>query len=238
MTADRALGQGMSELINAQLVDARMRDLGQSIVNQTVSLFKGGIFALAAALLLEIALQPQDRLVHLVLWAASFLLAMVSYNAHINTSVIVFRESVAAVVVIVVQMMVELMLFAVLTPRPQGAPWRFWIVVYAAFQFVTAARLLVFPMNRGLKADGSLQPLLDQVEAGRRDSGRRMILFALFASAVAVPVLWLPEESPWPAIIATGYGIFAGLYSVYGLTHMHRQRLMMERMIETLLNPK
>jgi hypothetical protein len=232
------LGQDMSELIDAQLVDARMRDLGQSIVNQTVSLFKGGIFALAAVLLLEIALQPQDRLVHLVLWGASFLLAMVSYNAHINTSVIVFRESVAAVVVIIVQMMIELMLFVVLTPRPQGSPWRFWIVVYGAFQFVTAARLLIFPMNRGLKADGSLQPLLDQVEAGRRSNGRRMFLFALLTSAIAAPILSLPEQSTWPALLATGYGIVASLYSVFGLTQMHRQRAMMEQMIERSLTEK
>lgn len=228
----------MSELINAQLVDARMRDLGQSIINQTVSLFKGGIFALAAALLLEIALQPQDRPVHLVLWAASFLLAMVSYNAHINTSVITFRESVSSVVVIIVQMMIELMLFAVLTPRPQGAPWRFWILVCAAFQLVTATRLLIFHMNRGLKVDDSLQPLLNQVESGRRITGRRMILFALLALAVAVPILWLPQESSWPAMLAAGYGIFAALYSVYGLVRMHQQRVMMERMIEASLKAK
>jgi hypothetical protein len=44
--------------IDAQLVETRMRDLAQTTVNQTVSLFKGGTFALAAVLLIEILGQP------------------------------------------------------------------------------------------------------------------------------------------------------------------------------------
>jgi hypothetical protein len=107
----------MPKPIDATLVAARMRDLAQTAVNQTVSLFKGGIFALATVLLLEIVIQPEGRLLRLVLWVASFGVALTSYNAWLNSSVIDFRESVGGICLIIIQMMSELVLFATLTPR-------------------------------------------------------------------------------------------------------------------------
>src|SRR4029077_3174371 len=82
----------MSKLVDARVMETRMRDLGLNTISQTVSLFKGGIFALAAVLLLDITTQPDGRLLRFVLWASSFTLALMSYNAWVNASVIVFRD--------------------------------------------------------------------------------------------------------------------------------------------------
>jgi hypothetical protein len=99
-----------------------MRDLGQTTVSQTISLFKGGIFALAAVVLLEIVTQHDGRPMLLMLWTASFCLALTSYNSWLNATVIDFRESVVGVVLLIAQMMAELMLFATLTSRLPSRP--------------------------------------------------------------------------------------------------------------------
>ena len=214
--------------IDIAMLEARMRDLAAVSVNQTVSLFKGGIFALAAVVLLEIAFAP--NIVSPVFWVASFLLAMASYNAHINTSIVDFREDVADIVIIILQMMIELLLFAVLTPRPPLEPWRFWGVIYALFQFVTAVRLAI-PLNSGLDLDDRLKPLLAAFEAGRRQSSRRMFVLSAIAALAAAAMVVLPENAPWGIWISLGLGIWSGLWSLIGLFYMQRQRRMTERML-------
>lgn len=212
-----------------------MRDLAQTSVNQTVSLFKGGIFALAAVLLIEILGQPEGQLLRLALWLSSFLVALVSYNAYLNTSIIDFREGVSGVVAIIVQMMIELMLFAALAPRYTEQAWRFWVFIYAAFMFMTAIRMLYFGMNRGLEIGPDLKPMLDAVEKGRRWNSRRLIVLSVAALVFGIGVGFLPARSPWLSGLTIALAFFAGAQSVSGLIGMHRQRLMMERMLDEAL---
>lgn len=224
----------MPQPIDARLVEARMRDLALASVSQTISLFKGGVFALAAVLLLEIALSPADRLVLLVLWTSSFCLTLVTYNAYINASVIIFRENVPDVVVIIVQMMLELMLFAVLTPRMGEQVWRYWILVRAAHALATAVRLSL-PLNRGVSFDASLKPLLSLLGNTRRLNARLMIVLFLVAAALSVPILRLPRDSVWPWALTLGFGLFVLTIETFALFQMHRQRLAMERLLEQTL---
>jgi hypothetical protein len=221
--------------IDARLVESRMRDLAQTTVNQTVSLFKGGTFALAAVLLIEILGQPEGRLLRLALWISSFLLALTSYNAYLNTSIVDFRESVANVVIIIMQMMIELMLFAVLAPRYAESLWRFWIFVYAAFLILTAVRMLYFGMNLGLQVDAGLKPMLEAIDMGRRRNAWRMLLISIFALAFGIAGAVLPLQSQWLAGLTIAWAIFTMLQSITGLVGMHRQRMMMEQMLDEAL---
>ena len=219
----------MSEPITVRMIETRLRDLGQTIVNQTVSLFKGGIFALAAVLLLDIATQSDGRLLRLLLWAASFVLALTSYNAWLNASVIDFRESVWGVVLIVAQMMSELMLFVSLTPRFADQAWRGWTLIYGVFAIITAARLL---SNISLSAavDADLRPMLDALRTGHRQAGWRLLGFAALALALTGPILLLPKTSPWPEWLGVAMAVFVTVTSLIGLAAMHRERAAMERM--------
>ena len=225
----------MPNPITAEIVEARMRDLAQTTVNQTVSLFKGATFALAAVLLLEILAQPEGRVLRLVLWVSSFALALTSYNAYLNTSVIDFRESVASITMIIVHMMTELVLFAALAPRYNEQVWRFWVAIYALFMFLTATRMLFFGMNRGLDTGPNLKPMLDAVETQRRRNSWRMVIFAAVSAPVAAAIILLPLESGWPIGLAIGFAAFGTLYSLLGLAGMHQQRLMMERLLDEAL---
>jgi hypothetical protein len=114
----------MPKAIDAAMVEARIRDLAATSVSQTVSLFKGGTFALAAVVLIEIAFSPDDRVIRLVLWTSTLFMTMTSYNAWINSTVTLFREGVSNIAAMILQGTLELMLFAVLTPRPVAQAWR------------------------------------------------------------------------------------------------------------------
>ena len=221
--------------VDARLVEARMRDLAQTTVNQTVSLFKGATFALAAVLLIEILGQPEGRLLRSSLWVCSFLLALTSYNAYINTSVIDFRESVTGVVVIIAQLMVELMLFAAQAPRYSEYAWRYWVFIYAAFMIITVVRLLLFGMNRGLAVGPDLKPMLDAVNEQRRRNSWRLLTVAVFALAFGIAIIALPLQSQWPADLTIAWAVIASIQSLNGLVGMHRQREMMERMLDEAL---
>jgi hypothetical protein len=220
----------MPQLINANLVQARMRDLGQTIVTQTVSLFKGGTFALAAVLLLDIATQSDGRLLRLSLWIASFILALTSYNAWLNGSVTDFRETVWGVILIVSQLMSELMLFASLTPRFADQAWRGWVLLYGVFVLVTSVRLLA-NMSTNVAVDADLQPMLTVLKAGHRQAGRILLGFAVLALILAWPILLLPKTSPWPEWLSLGMAIFVAATSLRGLVGMHQERVAMERML-------
>lgn len=230
-----ASGTGVPKPIDAQLIEARMRDLAQNAVMQTVSLFKGAIFALAAVLLLEIVTQQDGRILRLVLWTASFGLALTSYNAWLNASVIDFRESVADVVLIVVQMMSELMLFVTLTPRFSDQAWRGWVLLYGIFTATTAARMLFFRSNLAVAVNPSLQPMLERLGAGHRRAARRLLAVSILALVLAAPIILLSKASPWPAWVSMGFAPFAAVISLLDLIGIHRQRLMMERMLEDAL---
>lgn len=223
----------MQKPIGVEAVEARMRDLGQVAMNEVVSLFKGGTFALAAVLLLEIVSQSDGRLLRLVLWTSSFALALVSYNAHINSLVFVFRESVTGIVCIIAQMMTELMLFVILTPRYADQAWRGWIVIYATFHLITALRLRFHPVGGGVPIELRLKPMFDALDKGRRRSARQLFLQAFLGMIIAVPILALPPSSPWPAWLSMGAAVaLMGNALFSGLRGMDRQRTMMERMLE------
>jgi hypothetical protein len=226
----------MPQPIDAHLVQARMRDLGQTTVSQTISLFKGGIFALAAVVLLEIVTQPDGRLMLLMLWSASFCLALTSYNAWLNATVIDFRESVGGIVLIIAQMMAELMLFATLTPRFAEQAWRGWALVYGIFMVVTAARVLFFPMNRSVVVDAGLRPMLDALKAGGRAAAWRLMAFGALAWIFAAPILLLPKDSPWPQWLTMAFSVFVAATSLLGLMAMHSERIQMERLLRDALD--
>lgn len=229
----------MQKPIDIEIVEARMRDLGEQTISQTVSLFKGGTFALAAVLLLEIVSQPEGRLLRLALWLSSFLLALVSYNAHINSSVTAFRESVAAVVVIIVQMMAELLLFVVLTPRFADQAWRGWLVIYALFALLTAVRLRFFPPGGGVAVVPRLKPMLEAVDRDRRQAASHLFVRGFLMLATGAAVLMLPSSSRWPAWLSMGAAILLTINSVVvELRAMHRRRVMMERMLDDALAAK
>jgi hypothetical protein len=228
-------GPAMRKPIDIDVVEARLRDLGQTSVSETVSLFKGGTFALAAVLLLEIVSAQQGWTLRLTLWGVSFLITMTSYNAHLNTSIVDFRETVAGVVIIIVQMMTELMLFVVLTPRFELQMWHLWSFVYAGFMFVTALRLRLFRPNDGLTIDPALEPLFAAVQEGRRLGTRRTFINAVFAFGVGMAILLLPKDSPWPVWLMLALGLIAAGQAIFGLFFMHRQRALMERMIDEAL---
>lgn len=229
------MGAGVPKPVDAQLIEARMRDLAQNAVMQTVSLFKGGIFALAAVLLLEIVTQQDGRILRVMLWTASFALALTSYNAWLNASVIDFRETVADVVFIVVQMMSELMLFVTLTPKFSDQAWRGWVLLYGVFTAITAARMLLFRSNVAVAVNPSLQPMLERLGLGHRRAARRLLAVSIVALAIAVPIILLPKGSPWPSWLSMGFAPFAAAISLLDLVGIHRQRLMMEGMLEDAL---
>jgi len=228
-------GRGVRKAIDAQMIEARMRDLAQNAIMQTISLFKGGTFALAAVLLLEIATQPDGRLLRLMLWAASFCMALTSYNAWLNASVLDFRESVGGVVLIVIQMMCELMLFVTLTPRFSDQAWRGWVLLYGIFLVVTASRMLFVRSNVNVPIDPGVKPMLDTVVEGHRQAAWRLLAASVLAFVFAVPILSLPKGSPLPLWLSIGFAPFAIFLSLWGLLSMHHQRLLMERMLEDAL---
>jgi hypothetical protein len=213
-----------------------MRDLGQTTVSQTISLFKGGIFALAAVVLLEIVTQPDGRPMLLMLWTASFCLALTSYNSWLNATVIDFRESVVGVVLMIAQMMAELMLFATLTPRFAEQAWRGWALVYGVFMVVTAGRMLFFPMNRNVAIDAGLRPMLDTLKAGSRVAGWRLMAFGTLAGIFAAPIILLPKDSPWPQWLTMAFSVFVAATSLLGLWAMHNERIQMEQLLRDALD--
>jgi hypothetical protein len=226
----------MPKPIDATLIDARMRDLAQTAVNQIVSLFKGGTFALAAVLLLEIITQPEGRLLRLVLWAASFACALTSYNAWLNSSVIDFRESVGGIVFIIIQMMSELILFATLTPRFTEQAWRGWVLVYGTFMAITAVRMLLGGMNRNVVIDAGIRPMIDKLDKESYRAAWYMLVVTAIALALSVPIIALPKDSPWPQWLSIGFALSVGTLSVFALAGMQRERVMMEKMLQDALD--
>ena len=235
--SDTEQGQGrhMPKPIDATVVEARMRDLAQTAVNQTVSLFKGGTFALASVLLLEIVVQPEGRLLRLVLWLASFVCAVTSYNAWLNSSVVDFRESVGGILFIIIQMMTELVLFATLTPRVTEQAWRGWVFVYGMFMAVTAVRMLLFGMNRNVEIDAGIRPMIDAMYRESLQVSWRMLVIAAIAMALTVPIAILPQMSPWPQWLSMGFAVVVGALSVLALNGMQRERVMMEKALQDAL---
>jgi hypothetical protein len=221
----------MAKLIDVDTVEERLRDLAASSVNQTVSLLKGGVFALAAVVLIEIAFAPDDRLVRLILWASSLFAAMTSYNAWINSTVTLFREGVANVIAMIVQGMIELMAFAALTPRPMAQAWRYWIVATVAFFIVTALRLAI-PMNQGVRIAPALDPLFRMVAANRRATARLLLANVVIGALLAAAVVRLPLASPWPRWLCIAYGTFNIVQASFAMFQQQKERGAMEALIE------
>jgi hypothetical protein len=216
-------------------IEARMRDLAQTAVNQTVSLFKGGIFALAAVLLLEILSQPEGRLLRLALWLASFACALVSYNAWLNSSVIDFRESVGGIIFIIIQMMTELIQFATLTPRVTEQAWRGWVLVYGIFMAITAVRMLLIGMNHKLPVDAAIRPMLETLDKESYRTAWRMLVITAVALVLTVPIALLSTQSLWPQALSIGFAILMTVASVFALFGMQRERDMMEKTLQDVL---
>jgi hypothetical protein len=225
----------MPKQIDATMVEARMRDLAQTAVNQTVSLFKGGIFALAAVLLLEIVSQPEGRLLRLVLWLASFACALTSYNAWLNASVIDFRESVIGILFIIIQMMAELILFATLTPRVTEQAWRGWVLVYGMFMAITAIRMLLIGMNRNVTIDAAIRPMIEKLDKDSYRTAWRMLIITAIALALTLPIAVLPMQSLWPQGLSIGFAILVTATSTLALSGMQRDRDMMEKTLQDVL---
>jgi len=227
----------MAEKITVSVVEARVRDLTAASVNQTVSLFKGGIFALAAVVLVEIAFSPDDRTVRLVLWTASLFAAMTSYNAWLSGAVTMFREGVPVVIAIIAQGMIELMLFATLTPRSTPQAWRYWIVVMAALMFVTGLRLAV-PFNKGAESEPELAPLFDHVAENRRRASRRVLGAALAATLIAFPIVALPLNSAWPQWLSLAFGVFNIGFAGFAMIRQQEERVAIERLLAAAKAPR
>lgn len=221
----------MARAIDAAMIEARLRDLAAVSVNQTVSLFKGGTFALAAVMLIEIAFTPDDRITRLILWASTVFMVMTSYNAWLNSTVTLFREGVGNVVAMVAQGMVELMLFAVLTPRPVAGAWRYWIVVAAVFFIITGARLAT-PMNKGASVDPDVQPLFDLVQRSRTVTSRAVLTTAVLAALLAIPTIALPETSPWPRRLCLALAAFNIVHATIAMFQQQRERDAMDEMLD------
>jgi hypothetical protein len=222
----------MLEPIGPRLIEARLRDMGQAATGEMVILFKGATFALAAVLLLEIAMDPDGRVVRLLFWSGSFCLAIASYNAHINTAVVHFRENVLGVVWVTVQMMSELMLFVVLTARFAADAWRYWGFVYAVFLVVTGLRLIVSRLHDGFPIEPSLVPLYAGVEGRRKRSAAILLgVFTPVALALSIAVIAVPKTSPWSMPAAIALGVFGLAQAIYGIRLMHMQREEIERLL-------
>jgi len=220
----------VTEHITLPMVEARARDLAAISVNQTVSLLKGGIFALAAVVLIEIAFAPDDRVVRAVLWTATLFMAMTSYNAWLSSAVTLFREGVRNVIAIIAQGMIELMMFAVLTPRSTPQAWRYWLLVHAAFALVTGLRLAV-PMNEGASPEPALVPLFDHMAKNRKDASRGILVNALASVLIAWPVMALSLASPWPRWLCLSYGLFNIGYTSFAMFQQEQTRATMERIL-------
>jgi len=220
----------VTEHITVPMVEARARDLAAVSVNQTVSLLKGGIFALAAVVLVEIAFAPEDRIVRAVLWTATLFMAMTSYNAWLSSAVTLFREGVRNVIAIIAQGMIELMMFAVLTPRSTPQAWRYWALIHTVFVLVTALRLAV-PMNAGAAPEPALVPLFDHVAKNRTDASRGLFANALVSALVAVSAIALPLASPWPRWLCLGYGVFNIGYASFAMFEQEQERAKLEELL-------
>lgn len=221
----------MPKAIDAAMVEARIRDLAATSVSQTVSLFKGGTFALAAVVLIEIAFSPDDRVIRLVLWTSTLFMTMTSYNAWINSTVTLFREGVGNIAAIILQGMLELMLFAALTPRPVAQAWRWWIVIAAIFFLITGMRLAI-RMNAGVAVAPQLEPLFTLVQKNRHVTSRAVLAAGALAAAVAVPVILLPLASPWAAWLSAAVALFNIVHALVAMREQERERATMERMLE------
>jgi hypothetical protein len=231
--ADEGRGIIMPRAIDAAMVEARIRDLAASTVSQTVSLFKGGTFALAAVVLIEIAFSPDDRLIRLVLWTSTLFMVMTSYNAWINSTVTLFREGVGNIVAMILQGMIELMLFAVLTPRPLAQAWRWWIVVAAVFFLVTGARLAI-RMNAGVAIAPPLEPLFALVQKNRHVAARAVLAAGALAALLAIPVIALPLASPWPVWLSLGLALFNVVHATVAMVQQEGERVTMEKTLAAL----
>jgi len=220
----------MPKLIDAAMVEARSRDLAATTVSQTVSLFKGGTFALAAVVLIEIAFSPDDRTLRLVLWTATLFMTMTSYNAWIHSTVTLFREGAGNILAMILQGMLELMLFAVLTPRAVAQSWRAWPLIAAAFFLVTGVRLAI-RMNAGLAVAPSIAPLFALAQKNRIATARAVLAASLLNVAVAVPVLALALASPWPRWFGFALALFNGAHACIAMVLQERERAAMESML-------
>lgn len=220
----------MPKAIDVAMVEARLRDLAATSVNQTVSLFKGGVFALAAVMLVEIAFANDDRVIRLVLWAATVCMVMTSYNAWINSTVTLFREGLGNIVAMIVQGMIELMLFAILTPRPVMQAWRYWAAASAVFFFVTGARLAT-RMNRGAAVEPAAQPLFDLVHKNRIAASRIVFTLSAVCVLVAVPVILLPGASPWPRWLCLGLAALNTVAAILAMVSQEQEREAMDSLL-------
>ncbi len=221
----------MPKAIDAALVEARVRDLAATSVSQTVSLFKGGTFALAAVVLIEIAFSADDRVIRLVLWTSTLFMVMTSYNAWINSTVTLFREGIGNIVAMILQGMLELMLFAVLTPRPMADPWRFWPLVVAVFFFVTGARLAT-AMNAGVVVAPEISPLFALVQKNRYVTSRAVFAAAFLAAAIAVPVILFPMSSSWPVRLTLALAAFNIVHASIAMARQEKERAQMDSLLE------
>jgi hypothetical protein len=224
-------GASMPKAIDAAMVEARSRDLAATTVSQTVSLFKGGTFALAAVVLIEIAFSPDDRTLRLVLWTSTLFMTMTSYNAWIHSTVTLFREGAGNILAMILQGMLELMLFAVLTPRAIAQSWRAWALIAAVFFLVTGVRLAI-RMNAGLAVAPSIAPLFALAQKNRVVTSRAVLAASLVNVVVAAPVLAVPLGSPWPKWLSFALALFNMAHACIAMVQQEKERAAMEAMLE------
>jgi uncharacterized membrane protein YgdD (TMEM256/DUF423 family) len=130
----------MQHIFDAQTLRARLKDYNVVVFQIASSLVASGVLALAAVVLVEIFYAQRDQTILLLLWLASFVFAILSFERQLYLPLATPRGGVSDVWPLMLLGLAEFVSFACLSPRASGeAPWQIWYFSSTASAIMGAA---------------------------------------------------------------------------------------------------
>lgn len=127
-------------VFDRETLRARLRDYNVVVFQIASSLVQSGVLALAAIVLIDILYAEHDRMILLLLWLASFVFAVLSFERQLYLPLATPRGGVGDVWPLMLLGLAQFVNFACLSPRTNGeAPWELWYFSTAASAIMGAA---------------------------------------------------------------------------------------------------
>jgi hypothetical protein len=215
----------MIRVINKSVLRDRVRDFNFTAQQQIASLVQSGVLALAAIVLLEIAYEPDDRIMRIVLWGASLVICLTVFAYLMLNAILAGPRGTGLPVMAMIAGLFEFLMFAILSPR-DGADdaWRWWfLIVFLAAALGAGAFHIVLTRWRHDIVDDDLKALEPKQMKWVRVDRLAQFLGMALAGTLAAIALGADSAASWrdPTLL-TGAIVFAAA-SIHFFTIMNQR---------------
>ncbi|MBL9095805.1 MAG: hypothetical protein JNK07_02670 [Alphaproteobacteria bacterium] len=207
------------QVFDRETLRARLRDYNVVVFQIASSLVQSGVLALAAIVLIDILYAERDQAILLLLWLASFVFAVLSFERQLYLPLATPRGGVGDVWPLMLLGLAQFVNFACLSPRTNGeAPWELWYFSTTASAIMGAAA--VWQAARFANLDDyepALRPVGEMLVAWLKHDLMELKIVAAVSLALSVVVASSILPTPafeWVTIGAALVGIFGNAWLV------------------------